>query len=177
MRKAIVTVVMLALAVIACHPKYRIDFYKIEGPEKRLLSNEDSYFLNGFRISPNPLENQVAAGAGKVLVTNQSMPDPEQMRIKSGIITTEGKLNYRIYVQLPESIKKDSLNISGNSICQLVGRFNIDDTLKIYNCREGYILIDSVKSSRFFAILSGKYYNQSNDSLIFSGAVKVHRRD
>lgn len=138
-----------------------------------MLNN--SYYLEGCKISLHPNENLVVPGRGSVLVTNQKSIHPERKKISAGLATVESELTYRILVALPESPVKDSLNIGNSSLCKLVGRYELPDSLNLYYCREGYLKIDSVKSSSFHAFLRGKYFNIKNDSLQFSGELRVKK--
>jgi hypothetical protein len=168
---------LILLSCPACRQYGNLRFYVTRGESRQLSKPEGSYYLENYVISSRPQDNLLALGDGKVLITNQSVPDPEQKELQAGWILTQGSLTYRIAATLPQTIVRDSLNLAGRSICQIIGQFNLPDSLRIYNCREGYLLVDSVKSSKFFAILSGKYYNVNNDSLIFSGQLKVKKKD
>ena len=177
MRKIyIIILAVLGLALISCNTKYRLHFYKIEQLKKLELQNEGSYFLTGYIIARDNSGNFISPGQGTVLVTNQSITDPEKMDIPSGLLTTSGKINFRIYAELPSQLRKDSLNLKGKSICQIVGQYNRPESLKLYNCTEGYIRLDSVKSNKFFASLSGKYFNMEKDSLVFQGEMKPKQK-
>jgi hypothetical protein len=116
------------------------------------------------------------SGRGNVLVTDQSSKDPGGEEIGTGLIKVVRETTYRIYVALPEDIVEDSINITDQSICRVIGLYDLEDDLKHYVCDEGYVKIDSVKSSRFHAYLSGRYYNTRRDSLIFEGDLSVKRR-
>jgi hypothetical protein len=177
MRKIyLIILFVLIVVLISCNTKYSLHFYKFEGQQRFDLQNEGSYFRDGYVIARNNPGGIISPGLGTVLVTNQSMVDPEMKDIPSGLLTTSGKINYRIYTDLPADLKKDSLSIGGKSICQIIGQYNRPESLKIYNCTEGYIRLDSVKSSKFFAVLSGKYVNLQNDSLVFWGEMKPKKR-
>jgi hypothetical protein len=66
--------------------------------------------------------------------------------------------------------------MAGKSICRILALYDLDERLRHYTCTEGFLKIDSVKSSSFHALLSGKYFNQNGDSLIFEGDLKVKRK-
>ncbi|SYZ74723.1 hypothetical protein TRIP_C90351 [Candidatus Zixiibacteriota bacterium] len=177
MRKPIsVILALLILTSISCNTKYKLHFYKIDPGKKLELQNEKTYFLKGYVLAKAGSENIITAGRGTMLITDQSMTDPEMEDIPSGLLTTSGKINFRIFAQLPADLKNDSLNLAGNSICQIVGQYNRAESLKIFDCTEGFILIDSVKSNKFFASLSGKYFNIEKDSLVFQGEMKPREK-
>ena len=130
----------------------------------------------GYKISLRPIENMIMSGDGAVLITNHRSIHPEKKEMPAGIITVRGEMTERIAVNLPTGFKNDSLDIADQSICILIGRFELADSLNLYYCREGYLRIDSVKSSTLYAYLSGKYFNINNDSLQFAGELRARKQ-
>ncbi len=168
--------VLPLIVSVSCQNKYRPRFYIIQEAARQELALENSYFMQGYIISPNPGKNLMVPGAGAVVVTNQKSTHPGKIDLPAGLMTVEGEINHRIVIAIPETPVKDSLNIAGHSLCQLIGRYELPDSLNLYYCREGYMKIDSAKSSGFFAFLSGKYFNVKNDSLQFSGELRVKKK-
>jgi len=177
MRYLLSIAIIILLAFNACQNKFLPKLYHVESGSEQLLELENCYFLNGYRLAEKPLSSMVQPGNGLVLITNQSRIDSGMVNVKSGWVTVDAQIRYQIAVQLPENLKKDSLDIAGNSTCLLVGKYDLPDSLKLYYCRQGYILIDSVKSSRFTAVLDGTYISITRDTLRFKGALKARRRD
>ena len=67
------------------------------------------------------------SGRGKVLITSQILESPDQDEIKTGLIKSVGRIEYRVYLELPEDIKIDSLDISNKSICRIIGQYELDE--------------------------------------------------
>jgi hypothetical protein len=174
--KSIIFLSLILLFATGCHPKYYTHFFRTDEGINRELMAEESYYVEGFRISEQPLENLIVPGSGNVLVTNQSMAVPGAKELMTEFLTVKERMTFRLAADIPGEIKKDSLNIKDQSICQIIGLFNLPDSLRLYRCREGYLLIDSVKSSKFFATISARYFNINSDSLSFSGSLWIKKR-
>lgn len=174
--KLIFAAIVILVLVSSCRHRLRPILYKVEGGDRLTLDLENCYYMDGFTLSSVFRANPLTPGRGKVLVTNHSIKDPGREEIRIGLIKAVGEIMYRIYVALPEDIAEDSINIAGKSVCYIIGLYDLDDNIKHYLCNEGYLKIDSVRSSRFHAFLSGKYYNIEKDSLIFEGDLNVKRR-
>jgi len=174
--KITIIAALVLLALISCRSRLQPTLYEIMDNGRHKLVQNDTYYQAGFELNDNYAKSAVRAGSGIVLVTSQSAKNIEKDEVSTGLIKAVGEIEYRLYVYLPFINQNDSLDISGNSICRLIGFYEIEDSLKHYSCREGYIKVDSVKSSRFNAFLSGKFYNRQNDSLLFEGFLKAEQK-
>jgi hypothetical protein len=147
--------------------------YQVGEESRTKLEYVDSYWMDNFTLSQVETGDPLMPGEGKILICNQKRYDPDLAEIETGLFKATGEINYRIYVDLPENITTGSLNLKNKSICRIIGLYELDDRLKNYECREGYLKIDTVKSNRFHAQLYGKYFNYKNDSLVFDGDMNV----
>ncbi len=166
--------VLLTLA--SCQNKFLPKLYRVDNGIQNRLQLEESYFLNGYKISDEPVSSLFQKGDGILLVTTQSQTDFSMLNLKSGWVTVDAQIKYRIAVELPSEVKADSLNITNRSVCQILGLYHLPDSLKLYRCRTGYILVDSVKASQFTAILEASFVNVAEDTLHFTGSIKAKRR-
>jgi hypothetical protein len=174
--KAILVIIGVLAVIMSCHSRLKPRLYQV-GEESRLrLEYVDSYWLDNFTLSRAEEGDPLIPGEGKVLICNQKRTDPNQAEIETGLLTAVGEINYRIYVDLPDKITTGSLNLKNKSICRIIGMYEIDDRVKHYECREGYLKIDTVKTNRFHAQLYGKYFNYKNDSLVFDGDLNVKEK-
>lgn len=175
------TIILFLLTVlvafsISCRTRLRPKLYIINETLKQPLDLKQSYYLNNFSLKTTPGGSPLVSGSANVLVSNQSMTNPGDDIIETGLIKAVKEISYRLYVELPADIKVDSLNIMDKSICRIIGNYEVENQIKHYVCREGYLAIDTVKSSRFFARMYGKYFNSANDSLIFEGTLNVKQK-
>ena len=174
--KTIIIVVLALLVAVSCNNRLRPILYEINGENHMSLSHNETYYQIGRELNHRYDQRPLRDGDRIVLTTIQSAVDSEKSELSTGLITAVGEIEYRLYTAFPFINEGDSLDIADNSICRLIGLYEIADSLKHYECREGFIKIDSVKSSRFHAYLSGKYFNRNNDSLLFEGDLKVGLR-
>ncbi|MEW5924983.1 MAG: hypothetical protein AB1746_13445 [Candidatus Zixiibacteriota bacterium] len=174
--KIIIIAVLVFVLAISCRTRLGSVLYEIDGENQTALSQKETYYQVGFDLDKSSLVNPLINGKKIVLISRQNAAHPEKSEIATGLITSTGEIEYRVYVPIPFINEGESLNVSGKSFCRLIGLFDIADSLKHYECREGYIKIDTVKPSRFVSYLSGKYYNRENDSLILEGHLNAVRK-
>lgn len=174
--KIIIIAALVLFAAVSCNNRLRPILYEINGENRLHLSHNETYYQIGHELNHRHDLRPLRDGDMIVLTTIQNAVHPEQSEVATGLITAIGEIEYRLYAAIPFINEGDSLDIAGNSICRLIGFYETADSLKHYECREGYIKIDSVRSSRFHAFLSGKYFNLRNDSLLFDGDLNVRLR-
>lgn len=162
--------------LIACRSRYTAVVYKVTGEERLPLGTQTSYYLTGFILENRPGIDPLLSGDGLVMVSRQLGPDPNQDFLETGLITAVSEIEYRFYTELPVPLRADSTDITGESICRIIGHYELDDELRHYECRGGFLKIDSVKSSQFYAHWRGRYFNSRSDSLIFEGNLHVRQR-
>ena len=168
---------IIGLICISCTYQHRLrpKFYRVERDYQQELVSRESYYLDGFSIRDAYDANPLTPDGARVLVTYQTALSSDSGRIDFGILSVPGEIGYRIYVELPEVTGKDSIGITGRSICRIIGLYEMADSLKHFRCTDGYLLIDTVKANRFTAYLSARYLNVVRDSLAFRGRLDVQR--
>ncbi len=164
------------LVLLSCRSRLKPKMYQVEEESRLKLEYIDSYWMDNFALSLSSESDPLSSGEGKVLISNQRRANPDRGEIRTGLISAVGEINYRIYVALPQNITTGSMDLKKKSICRIIGMYELDDRIKHYECREGYLKIDTVKSSRFHAQMYGKYFNYKNDSLIFEGDLNVKQK-
>ncbi len=174
--RTILTVLIILTFFSACRHRLRPQLYQIENNSRIRLEQSDCYYSTGFRLSDKPDSIAFIPGVGNLLITNQTLTDTAQVYFPAGIMSVDKKITYRIYIDLPEKLTQDSLDITDRSICHIIGQYELDEKLKMYYCRRGYLLIDSLKRSGFYGILSAQYQNRQGDTLVFEGNMKVKRK-
>lgn len=174
--KILFIVVCIVTILISCRSRLKPNMYQIEENSRLKLDYIDSYYLENFTISLSEKSEPLIPAEGKVLISNQKRIDPDNIEIETGLMSALGEINYRIYVALPKNITTGKLDLKNKSICRIIGMYDLENRLKHYECREGYLKIDTVKSSRFHAYLYGKYFNYKNDSLVFDGDLNVKEK-
>jgi hypothetical protein len=164
------------LILLSCRSRLRPKMFQVEENSRLKLDYVDSYWMDNFALSLSAEADPLSPGVGKVLISNQRRANPDRGEIETGLISAVAEINYRIYIDLPQNITTGSMDLKNKSICRLIGMFELDDRIKHYECREGFLKIDTVKSSRFHAQMYGKYFNYKNDSLVFEGDLNVKQK-
>lgn len=116
-----------------------------------------------------PNRDPIEKGDGNVLIIKRFFHDSSDAELNTGLITAVSEKEYRLFIEIPSKIKTDSISISQNSICRIIGLYDVPENTLRYRCDEGYIIVDTVKSKRFTGYFEGRYFNLNNDSLIFNG--------
>nr|MBN2276572.1 hypothetical protein [candidate division Zixibacteria bacterium] len=175
--KIILGILLLLALMAACRHGLKPVVYRVMNNERRSLGTEDTYYLSRFEMTDRKAANPIQPGRGNVLVTNQSYVNPDAEELNTGLILAVSEINYRIYISLPDQIQAESLDIASRSICRIIGLYDLPDSLRHYECIEGFLKIDTVKSSRFHARVAGIYLNPVNDTLSFDGDLNASRRN
>jgi len=174
MRLGTVLLLLIILTLVSsCRNRLKPQLYYIEHDSQFKLTQSNCYFIDKMQFSRNHDSTDIVPGQGNLLITNQDFYDTSRVYFPGDILSVDQKLTYRIFINLPAEIKPDSLDINGQSICKIIGLYELDDAINMYQCRNGYLLIDSVKRSSFFGELSAVYNNNQGDSLKFTGNMKV----
>jgi hypothetical protein len=178
MRKGTILSVLIILTLFSsCRNRLQPQLYYLEQDSRVKLTKSDCYYVEGMQLSNSPDSMDMISGAGNLLITNQDFYDSSQVYFPGAILSVDRKLTYRIFINLPAQLSHDSLDIADHSVCRIIGLYELDDAIKMYHCREGYLLIDSVRRSSFYGDLSAVYFNNQGDSLKFTGDMKVRRKE
>jgi hypothetical protein len=174
--KAKLFLIVSVFVLTGCQSRLAQNIYEIRFESKVPLKTERSYYLSNAILKDRPDSEPIAAGKGNILVAHLKAPEPKRDEYNLGFMKAVAEIEYRIFAEIPSPIMAESLNIADKSICRLIGLFDLNDNLKRYYCRDGYLLIDSVKSSKFYARIHGAYYNFQNDSLVIDGNLVVKKK-
>jgi len=169
-------VLFTALIIPGCRHGLKPVVYRVSESGRTDLSSGETYFMQGYILGRKNATNPIEPGEGTVLISNQSMVNPKQEEINTGLILSVGEINYRFYFSLPQQIKKDSIAIGGESLCRIIGMYELPDSVRNFECQDGFIRIDTVKSSRISAVFSGTYQNSLADTLIFEGSIGAKKK-
>jgi len=166
-----VIILLTCLSIIACRHRLKPKMYQInEGREVLMTTNESYYYKNLHLLLDSAT---MIPGENIVLVASHTLDDTGRTYITGNVISFDEKNTYRLYVELPAQLQRDSLDIAGKSVCRLAGKYDLANEMRTYICRKGFALIDSVRTKWFYAALSGFYVNAVNDTLQFRGDLKV----
>ncbi|MBN2227570.1 MAG: hypothetical protein JW763_09410 [candidate division Zixibacteria bacterium] len=172
-RKAIIFL-LIGLSILSCRHRLKPKMYQIIDGQQMLMTSNDSYFHKNLHLLLDSAK--VIPGDYTVLITSHTLVDTGRTYIAGNVISFDDKYTYRLFVELPSELRTDSLNIADKSVGRLTGQYDLSNEQRTYICREGFILIDSVKNTGFHAVLSGLYVNPDHDTLQFRGNLKARLR-
>ncbi len=175
--KTIILIGFVFILALSCKSRLQPRLYQVGESISFLLKEVESFYRPGYILTDEPQTSYIRPGDGTVLVAKRIGPSAGELQTLGKVFTVEEKTAYQIMVELPTSIRRDSLDLRGRSICRLEGRFDVDEQLRIYRCMQGFMVIDTVWTSSFRGRLSGIYVNPENDTLIFEGDLKARRRN
>ncbi|PKK82238.1 MAG: hypothetical protein CVT49_14790 [candidate division Zixibacteria bacterium HGW-Zixibacteria-1] len=177
MKTRIIIIAVLILAVaISCRTRLKPILFELDGENRVTLNQKETWYQVGYDLYNTATGNPLVKGDGIILVSSQYARHPERNEIQTGLFKSAGEIEYRLFIPLLFINEGDSLDIGGKSVCRLIGLYEMADSLKHYDCRQGYLKIDTVKSSRFSAYMSGKYFNSENDSLVLEGRLNAVKK-
>ena len=169
-----IILLLVGLSILACRHRLKPKMYQIKDGREMLMTSDESYFHKNLRLL---LDSTAMVPVDyTVLVTSQTLIDTNRTYVTGYVISFDNKYTYRLYVELPSELQNDSLDIADKSVSRLTGQYDLANDLRTYICREGFILIDSVKGRSFHAVLSGLYVNAEHDTLQFHGNLKARLR-
>jgi len=172
MRRLALLTLLLATTLVfifGCRNRLSPKIYQINDEQQINLSGNETYCLPNMIVNDIPDRDPFRSGDGSVLIIKRFLKNSNADELNTGLITAEREIEYRLFIEIPSKIKTDSISISDNSICRLIGLYDLPDNVNRYRCQEGFMIIDSVQSKRFTGYFEGKYFNLNNDSLIFNG--------
>lgn len=178
MNKAFILFGLLAtLCLTSCKNRLQPRLYQEVESKKLFLPEIDTYYKSGFVMGNDPDLSYMQTGRGTVMIVERQGPTESEIKIFRNIFSVNEKLSYKFIFDLPFELNVDSIPLAGKSICRLIGRYELEEKQRIYECVSGDIVIDTVWNTALRARVNGVYVNAADDSLKFSGDVKARRRD
>ena len=168
-------VVLLALSA-GCVSRYRMDFYMVDGENRKKIEIEATEYTIDTRLNdPLAAPRLMPGSTSTVTISVGTRGDREGA--KDLVIAFDEYLKYRIYVELPSPLSAGPVNLIGHSFVQLLKRYELPPEESAYLPVSGNFVIDSVKDSDMFATLQNGVWKNSIDSTVaFEGRLKIKIR-
>jgi len=177
MKTKLIIIILATLATVQfCGNRLRPKLYLVESEERRPLNHIETYYMDNYELVFDGRHDPMATGEGQVLVSRHRGVLSGAEDIQAGILTTTSEMEYRLYVELPPDLEPGRYDIEGKSVCRQMGLYELPDSLWMYYCRYGQLVIDTVKGTRFTAELAAAYFNLAEDSVVFNGRLEGGRR-
>lgn len=164
---------ILILTFLSCTSRYRLDLFLVRGEDRTRVKVEKTEYLLGAVLGDPFSEDKVARGDGNCLVIVTGSRGKNLEARPEDVVTFDRFDRYRIFFQLPATVRPDTLPLKDNSFVQLMGRYELSTEDKMYFPLEGRLVIDSAAGNRLFGTLSGSFENRLKESVSFQGKFKA----
>lgn len=156
-----------------CTSRYRLNLYMTGEGHTKKVKVEKTEFIPYAVLSDPYADEKIVAGAANVatITTGTRWQRPEDKRVF--MFGFDEYLKCLIYIQFPQALSPDTIDLSGNSFVHLLGRYDLPAESKIFLPASGTAVIDSVTSKHLFVSLHSRYENKSGKPLAFEGQLKV----
>jgi hypothetical protein len=165
--------VLTVLITLGCSSRYRLDLYLTAEEYTRKVKVEQTEFVPNSRLNDPYQEEKVLTGDANtaIITTGTRWRRPGDNR--TFMFDFDEYLKCRLYVQLPQAIKADTIALENNSFVHLLGRYELPPEAKIFLPVAGSLIVDSSTVEEFFATIDGHYENRDGVPLEFEGQFKV----
>lgn len=170
MKQAKLFILILTIALIAgCASRYKLDLLmQSDGFDDKLKVNQTHFYPNTQLTDPY-LDEKITKGSDNVLVATVSTR--WVMQSDQDFIFDENWKSY-LFLQLPNPLKNDSLNINDRSFVTLLGYYQLSNDERIFNAESGFLKVDSVTDKNVFVSLNGIYKSKAGRILNINGELK-----
>jgi len=166
---------LMLLLRVACTSRYRMEMFMDTGDERKKVKVEEKEYFPNTVLNDPYAEIKLLEGDGNCLIiTIGTRGDQvETDRIKNLVFEYDEYLKKRIYLQLPDELRLMSINLTGKSFIQLLGRYDQSAESKIYVPQTGALVIDSLAGNKLYGTLNGQYANNKGETVAFDGKFKI----
>lgn len=160
-----------------CTSRYRLDLY-ITTQEKRVRATvETTQFVRSAVLANPASPNRYISGEGNVLIITTGYRGKSQNRGDEYVLSFDEYVRTRLFVQLPVIPDTDSIALVGNSICQLMGRYERERGNDLFFPVGGFMVVDSTTSRDLFATILGEFQSHAAEIITFDGRFKAKIND
>ncbi len=153
--------------------RYRLELFLTRESHTKKVKVEQAEFLERTVLDDPQGKRKVIPGPGNVIVVTTGTRWKVPHEYTGLLLGADDYLRYRLYLQLPPEVRKDSLTLANNSFVFLLGHYDLPMSSKVYFPQNGFFLIDSVTSKFLFGTIDGTYRSEEGFTLTFNGQFKV----
>ena len=159
-----------ALGLWGCGTKYSRDLYLTTGEERRKMSVDQTEYLIGAELSdPYALQKVTSSRKNTVVVTSSTRGERVKTEFIQDFLQFDETLVSKLFIELPPQPKPDTISLLGQSMVQVLGRYEQSPESKIFLPKEGTFVIDSLTDDKLYGTISGRYENTPGQSLWMDG--------
>lgn len=165
----VTTVIVLA----SCLSRYRLTlFLDIDNQQRKAKVEKTEYVINTHLANPYA-ENKLVAGAEAVVILTTGATGLKSQKPTANLFGFDEYLSCRLYLQLPRPPTPSKIDLVGNSLVHLLGRYDLSRESKIFLPESGAWLIDSVTSKHLYGTIDGQFANSEGTKVGYNGRFKV----
>lgn len=159
-------------SLLDCTSRYRLDLYMTADESRRKMKLEGSEFSSGAAINPAG-ESILQPGPADCITLTLATRGQRNEAPPYSALWYDEYLIFKVYLQLPPSVKPATIPLAGNSLVYLAGRYDQPADTKRYLPTEGTLVVDSVTTHYLFGTINGAFINPKSQVVSVDGRFKV----
>jgi hypothetical protein len=157
----------------SCASRYRVDLFLLQHDQRTKVKVEKTEYLIGTVLGDPLSQDKVVRGDGSCLAIVTGSRGRTLDTKAEDLVSFDRYDRYRIFLQLPSVPTPDTISLAGNSLVQLLGRYEVEVGNKVYFPIEGTVVVDSLSGRHLFGGIDGRFVNRLEDTIAFQGEFKV----
>lgn len=164
---------MLLLLLAGCTSRYRLNLYLIQGETRSKVKVEKTEFITEAVLGDPMARDKLIPGDGNCLILITGSRGRTLDTEAQDLISYDRYTRYRVFLQLPPTVKAGSISLPDNSFVQMLGRYEVAAEDKMYFPADGTLVVDSLSGKKLFGTLDGRFENRRGETIAFSGKFKI----
>jgi len=116
---------MLLLLLAGCTSRYRLNLYLIQGETRSKIKVEKTEFITRAVLGDPMARDKLIPGDGNCLILITGSRGRSLDTEVQDLISYDRYTRYRVFLQLPPTVKAGSISLPDNSFVQMLGRYEV----------------------------------------------------
>ena len=168
---------LLTILAAACTSRYRLDLFLVQGEDRTKVKVEKTEFMVGAVLGDPISRDKIEPGDGNVLVLITGSRGRTLNANTRDLINYDRYTRYRLFVQLAATVEPGSTQLEGNSLIQMMGRYELDAEDKLYYPTGGQLVVDSLADNKLFGTIDSRFENRHGEAVALVGKFKAKISD
>lgn len=162
-----------AIILTNCVSRYRLDlFLDIDNHQRKAKVEKTEYVINT-RLANPYAEDKLVNGSNAVIILTTGATGLKSQRSIASLFGFDEYLNCRLYLQFARPPSPSKIELVGNSMVHLLGRYDLSREAKIFLPESGAWVIDSVTTKHLYGSIDGQFENSDGAKVGYNGRFKV----
>jgi len=174
--RTLLVVTLLSVSILlsaGCTSRYKTALYMTLEETRQKVKIEAGRYVLDSRIGNPYATEKLINGDHAVAVVLYGGRWKAQGKANPPVFEFDEYLHCELYLHVPQPAKPDSIELVGNSVVGLLGRFDRPAEIKTFVPTSGFAKIDSVVSDKAFITVDGLFENAAGHPLELSGNLKL----